>query len=272
VGAVLVDIGLIEEAASLLREADASGTAIKPVRDLLGTSTDIDAAYAVQQINTDRWVAAGRRVSGRKIGVTSKAIQQQVGVDQPDFGTLFADTEYGDGIEIESTRLIQPRAEAEVALVLERDLVSPPHGFAQIIHAVAFALPAIEVVDSRIANWDISIVDTVADNASCGLYVVGSRPVPLTAFDARTVPMRMTLGGQEVSTGTGAACLGNPIHAARWLADTMCARGVPLRAGDVIMTGALGPMVPLTPGQELVAEFGPLGSVTTRMTAPAPAG
>ncbi len=260
-----VDSDLIEEAAARLRQADAAGQAIPPVRDLLGTSRDIDAAYAVQQLNTDRWIASGRRVSGRKIGVTSKAVQQQVGVDQPDFGTLFADTEYGDGIEIEAARLIQPRAEAEVALVLERDLDSAPHGFAQIIRSVAFALPAIEVVDSRIEGWDISIVDTVADNASCGVYVLGSRPVPLSGFDALTVPMLMTLDGHEVSSGVGAACLGNPLHAARWLADTMCRRGVPLRAGDVIMTGALGPMVAFGPGQELVAGFGDLGTVTTRI-------
>lgn len=264
-----VDAGLIEEAATLLRKADSTRSPIPPVRDLLGTRTDIDAGYAVQQINTDYWVAQGRRVSGRKIGVTSKAVMQQVGVDQPDFGTLFADTEYGDGIEIEASRLIQPRAEAEVALVLERDLVDPPHGFAEVINAVAFALPAIEVVDSRIADWDISIVDTVADNASCGLYVVGSRPVALSAFDVRTVPMRMCLDGGEVSTGVGSACLGNPLHAARWLADVMAARGIPLRAGDVIMTGALGPMVPFGPGQELVAQFGDLGTVITRMSSPA---
>lgn len=260
-----VERPLIEKAAALLREADASRTPIPPVRDLLGTSTDIDAGYAVQQVNTDLWVAAGRRVSGRKIGVTSEAVQKQVGVDQPDFGTLFADTEYGDGISIDAGRLIQPRAEAEVALVLEDDLDSAPHGFAQVLKAVAFALPAIEVVDSRIAGWDISIVDTVADNASCGLYVLGGRPVPLSAFDARTVPMSMTLDGEEVSTGIGSACLGHPLHAARWLADVMCQRRIPLRAGDVIMTGALGPMVPLAPGQELVARFGPLGEVTTRI-------
>jgi 2-keto-4-pentenoate hydratase len=260
-----VERALIEKAAVLLREADAHRTPIPPVRELLGTSTDIDAGYAVQQINTDLWMAAGRRVSGRKIGVTSEAVQKQVGVDQPDFGTLFADTEYGDGIPIDADRLIQPRAEAEVALVLERDLDSAPHGFAEVIRAVAFALPAIEVVDSRIANWDISIVDTVADNASCGLYVLGGRPVPLAAFDARTVPMTMILDGQEVSSGVGAACLGHPLHAARWLADVMCQRRIPLRAGDVIMTGALGPMVTLAPGQELVARFGPLGEVTTRI-------
>lgn len=260
-----VDRDLIEQAAEALWKAERSGVAIAPVRDLLGTSCDIDAGYAVQEINTERGLAAGRRVSGRKIGVTSRAIQEQVGVVQPDFGTLFADTEYGDGIEIDAGRLIQPRAEAEVALVLDRDLDRAPHGFAEVVRAVAFALPAVEVVDSRIQAWDISIVDTVADNASCGLYVVGSRPVPLGAFDARTVAMRMTLDGREVSTGVGAACLGNPIHAARWLADTMCRRGAPLRAGDVIMTGALGPMVPIGPGQDLLAEFGDLGRVTTRI-------
>lgn len=260
-----VDEGLIEEAAALLWKAEQDRTPIHPVRHLLGTSTDIDAGYRVQQINTERWLAAGRRVSGRKIGVTSKAIQRQVGVDQPDFGTLFADTEYGDGIEIDAGRLIAPRAEAEMALVLERDLDAAPHGFAEVIRAVAFALPAIEIVDSRIAGWDISIVDTVADNASCGLYVVGSRPVPLSAIDARTIPMRMTLDGEEASTGVGAACLGNPVHAARWLADTMCRRGIPLRAGDVIMTGALGPMVAIAAGQTLVAEFGDLGTVTTHL-------
>ena len=145
----------------------------------VGTSTDIDAAYAIQQINTDRKIAAGMRVSGRKIGVTSKAVQQQIGVDKPDFGTLFAQTEYGDGTELPTDRLIQPRAEGEVALVLEHDLDNAPHGFAEVVRAVAFALPAIEVVDSRIENWQISLVDTVADNASCGFYVVGSRPVPL---------------------------------------------------------------------------------------------
>ena len=257
---------LIEQAAEALWKAEESRVPIAPVRDQLGTSQDIDAGYAVQQMNTDRWIEAGRRVSGRKIGVTSKAVQQQVGVDQPDFGTLFADTEYGDGVEIDAGRLIQPRAEAEVAMVLERDLDAAPHGFAEVIRAVAFALPALEIVDSRIQDWDISIVDTVADNASCGLYVVGSRPVPLSAFDARTVPMRMTLDAREVSTGDGSACLGNPLHAARWLADTLCRRGVPLRAGDVIMTGALGPMVAVAPGQDLVAEFGGLGRVTTRIS------
>ncbi len=262
-----VDNASIEQAAKLLREAMASSTACGPVRDIVGTATDIDAGYAIQQINTDLDIAAGRRVSGRKIGVTSKAVQEQIGVDQPDFGTLFVDMEFGDGIELPAGRLLQPRAEAEVALVLEHDLDKGEHSFADIIRATAFALPSIEVVDSRVAGWDIRIVDTVADNASCGLYVIGGRPVPLRDVDLRTIPMSMTIDGTEVSTGVGAACLGHPLHAARWLADTMCARNTPLRAGDVVMTGALGPMQSIGPGQTVTADFGDLGTVTTHVSA-----
>jgi 2-keto-4-pentenoate hydratase len=262
----MVEHPLIKQAADALWHADMESAPIAPIRDILGTATDIDSAYAVQQINTNRKVASGRRISGRKIGVTSKAVQEQIGVDQPDFGTLFVDTEFGDGVDIPASRLIQPRAEAEVALVIGRDLDNAPHGFAEIVRAVEFALPSIEIVDSRIADWQISIVDTVADNASCGLYVVGSRPVPLSAFDVRTVPMSMSINGSEVSTGAGWACLGNPIHAARWLADVLCERNIPLKAGDVLMTGALGPMKPLGAGDEVVATFGDLGTVTTRLS------
>jgi 2-keto-4-pentenoate hydratase len=261
----VIDSALLQQAADALWEAEASGVPTGPIRDVVGTATDIDTGYAVQQINTDRHVAAGRRISGRKIGVTSKAVQQQIGVDQPDFGTLFVDTECGDGVDIAASRLIQPKAEAEVALVLEHDLNRAPHGFAEIVRAVAFALPSIEVVDSRIIDWDIRIVDTVADNASCGLYVVGSKPVPLSAVDLRTIPMSMSVNGSEVSSGVGAACLGNPLHAARWLADTLCERGIPLCAGDVLMTGALGPMTVLATGHEVIATFGDLGTVTTRL-------
>lgn len=259
------DTSVVQDVADALWEADRSHTPIPPVHDRLGTTTDLDVAYAVQQINTDRSVAEGRKISGRKIGVTSKAVQAQIGVDQPDFGTLFADTEFGDGVDVPGARLIQPRAEAEVALVLDRDLDAAPHGFAEVMRAVAFALPAIEVVDSRIEDWKIGIVDTIADNASCGVYVIGGRPVPLSAVDLRAVTMSMSVNGTEVSTGIGAACLGNPLHAARWLADTLCERGIPLRAGDVLMTGALGPMQAITTGDEVVASITGLGTVTTHI-------
>lgn len=261
----MVDSVLVEQAASALRQAAATMKPCSPVRDIVGTETEIDVGYAIQQINTDAAIAAGRRVSGRKIGITSKAVMDQIGVDQPDFGTLFVDMEYGDGVEIEDGRLLQPRAEAEVALVLDRDLDKGEHSFGDIISASAYALASIEIVDSRVANWNIRIVDTVADNASCGLYVLGGRPVPLHQVDLRTIPMTMAIDGQVVSTGAGAACLGHPLQAARWLADVMCSRGTPLRAGDVVMTGALGPMVPLAPGNAVEADFGPLGTVTTKL-------
>ncbi|MDJ0962359.1 MAG: fumarylacetoacetate hydrolase family protein [Acidimicrobiia bacterium] len=254
---------LIERAAAQLRAAAESGQTCSPVRDIVGTSTDVDTGYAIQDENTRLAIDGGRRVAGRKIGITSPAVMEQIGVDQPDFGTLFADMEFGDGVPIPAQRLLQPRAEAEVALVLEHDLDKGEHGFADIISATAYALPSIEVVDSRIADWDITIVDTVADNASCGLYVLGGRPVPLDRVDLRTIPMSMSVNETEVSTGGGAACLGHPLNAARWLADTMCARGTPLRAGDVVMTGALGPMRPMATGDRLTATFGDLGSVTT---------
>ena len=255
----------IEQAAEQLWVAGETGTPGPPVRDLVGSATDVELGYAIQQINTDRHIAAGRRVSGRKIGLTAVAVQQQLGVDQPDFGTLFVDMEYGDGVEIEAGRLLQPRAEAEVCLVLEHDLDEGEHSFADIINATAYALPSIEIVDSRIADWDIRFVDTVADNASCGLYVLGGKPVPLSSVDLRTIPMSMSINDEEVSTGAGAACLGHPLHAARWLADVMSNRGTPLQAGEVIMTGALGPMKPMAHGDTVTASFGDLGTVTTHV-------
>ena len=257
------DATTLEKAADTLREASETGVPCGPVRDIVGTDSDLDVAYAIQSLNVERDRASGRRVSGRKIGITSKAVMEQIGVEQPDFGTLFADMEYGDGVPIEAGRLLQPRAEAEVALVLERDLDYEQHTFNDIVRATAYALASIEIVDSRVADWDIRIVDTVADNASCGLYVLAGRPVPLSAVDLRTISMSMWINGEEASTGSGSACLGHPLQAARWLADTMVARGTPLRAGDVVMTGALGPMRPLSPGDAVEASFGDLGMVST---------
>lgn len=263
----MAEEAVLEQAAKQLREAMAAGTPCDPIRDLVGSEDDVELGYRIQQINVDRDMVNGRRVSGRKIGLTAPAVQAQMGVDQPDFGTLFVDMEYGDGVEIEAGRLMQPRAEAEVALVLEHDLDLGKHGFADIVRSTAFALPAIEIVDSRIADWNIRFVDTVADNASCGLYVLGGKKVSLADVDLRTIPMSMTINGEEVSTGEGAACLGHPLNAARWLADVMCERGTPLRAGDVVMTGALGPMKPMSAGETVVADFGPLGSVSTHVAA-----
>ncbi len=250
----------IEAAAETIRKAWKTGTPCPPVRDSL-PANDVDAAYAVQRINTERWLAEGRRPTGRKIGLTAKAVQKQLGVDQPDYGMLFADMCFCDGEEIPVTRVMQPRVEAEVALVLEHDLSRSQLTLPDLIDATAYALPAIEVVGSRIAKWDIKIVDTIADNASSGLFVLGTTPVALDKVDLRLAGMVMENKGDQVSVGAGIACLGNPLIAALWLARKMVEVGMPLKAGDVVMTGALGPMAPVVPGDVLEARINGLGSV-----------
>lgn len=249
------------QAAALLHDAATSGQPIPPLRDRL-TTPDADTAYAIQNHNTETWLAQGRRLVGRKIGLTSLAVQAQLGVDQPDFGMLFADMAIGDGETIATGRLIQPKVEAEIALVLGRDLTHERHTYADLIRATDYALPAIEVVDSRIAHWNIRFVDTVADNASSGLFVLGSQPRRLGEFDLAACAMEMRQGDEVVSRGNGRACLGNPLNAAVWLADVMVRYGRPLQAGDMVLTGALGPMVNAGPGQTFVAEIAGLGSVT----------
>ncbi|MEU5030593.1 2-keto-4-pentenoate hydratase [Streptomyces milbemycinicus] len=251
----------VAKAADLLHEAERTGVACPPVRSLLPDG-DIQAAYAVQRVNVERAVAEGRRVVGRKIGLTSPAVQSQLGVGQPDFGTLFADTALPEGGPIAAGRLIQPKVEAEVAIVLGADLPHRDCTVADVLRATEFALPALEIVDSRNADWDITIVDTVADNASSGLFVLGATPVPLSGLDLRGVRMTMTCGGEAVSEGTGADCLGSPLNAAVWLASTLAAMGDPLQAGDVVLTGALGPMAVASPGDRFEARISQLGRVS----------
>lgn len=247
-------------AAAQLRQAYDTGVTCEPVRALL-PELDTAAAYAVQQINTRHWLAAGRRLVGRKIGLTSQAVQRQLGVNQPDYGMLFADMEVADSEEISLARVLQPKVEAEVALVLEQDLTGEHLTLVELIHAIAYALPAIEVVGSRVANWDIRIVDTIADNASSGLYVLGGSPRVLREVDLRLCGMTLERRGEPVSNGAGVACLGSPLNSALWLARQMASLGVPLQAGDVILTGALGPMVGVVPGDVFEARICGLGSV-----------
>lgn len=254
--------------ADALWEAEQSGTPCPPVRDQLPAG-DVSAAYAVQRLNVERKLAQGRRLVGRKIGLTSPAVQRQLGVDQPDFGALLSDMAVPDGGTVPHGRLLQPKIEAEVALVLGSDLPHPETTLVDVLRAVDFALPALEIVDSRIANWDITLVDTVADNASSGLFVLGGTPVPLTSVDLRAVRMTLTRDGDEVSHGTGADCLDSPLNAAVWLASTLAAMGDPLRAGDVVLTGALGPMAAALPGSRFEATVSGLGSVRVGFASPA---
>jgi len=251
-------------AAARITTAYAAGVPCAPVRDLIG-STDVDAAYATQLLVNRARTRAGARVVGRKIGLTSKAVQAQFGVDVPDFGVLFDDMAYADGALVPMSRLLQPKVEAELAFVLATDLdgdLSPATIRAAIDHAVV----ALEVVDSRIAGWDITYADTVADNASSGLFVLGSTRLDLADFEPRDTTMSMTLDDEVVSTGSGAACLGDPLNAVLWLARTAHEYGEPLRAGQVILSGALGPMAPVPAGCQVTASLTttdgrPLGTV-----------
>ncbi len=249
-----------------LAEATARRTPCPPVRTLL-PANDLDAAYAVQSAGTDARIAAGRRVVGRKIGLTNRVVQAQLGVDQPDFGVLFDDMDCSGSAAIDIGRLLQPRIEAEIAFVLSTDLDAARISPVDVIAATRHLAVALEIVDSRIAAWDISIVDTVADNASSGLFVLGERARPLGDLDLTTCAMTMRRGGELVSSGRGADCLGNPLAAVAWLANTAREFGTPLRAGEIILSGALGPVVPVQAGAVYTAEVGGLGAVTARFTA-----
>lgn len=247
-----------DELAQRLRAAYSNG-AVPPLRDGLDP-LDADGAYAVQSINTRFWQDQGRRIVGRKAGLTAKAVQAQLGVSQPDFGVLFADMRIADGGILDPSRVLQPKAEAEVALVLGSALTDPDTTPEQVAAAAASVHAAIEIVDSRIADWKITFADTVADNGSSAFFVIADEGKPIAGLDLYTCGMVLEIDGTVVSLGAGAACLGHPLNAAAWLARTLAASGDPLRAGDILLTGALGPMVALSPGQKVVARVGGLGA------------
>ena len=256
----------IERAADLLWEASRSGTPCAPVREHIG-DLDISAAYQVQELNTERRLAEGRRLVGRKTGLTAKAVQRQLGVDQPDYGMLFDDMDVPLGEEISVARVMQPKVEAEIAFVLGEDLDCETLTSADIVASVAYAVASIEVVGSRVANWDIKIHDTIADNASSGVFVLGDQPRRLGEFDLRLCGMVMERCGEPISLGAGVACLGSPVAAALWLAKVMARAGRPLRKGDIVLTGALGPMAGVEAGDAVTARINGLGSVTAQFTA-----
>jgi 2-keto-4-pentenoate hydratase len=257
---VVTEPDLHRQAADRLLAAARDRAPCAPVRDLIG-SGDTAAGYAVQQLLTREALASGRRITGRKIGLTSEAVQRQLGVDQPDCGVLFADMARTETEPIDMAVLIQPRIEAEVAFVLRDGLDRADLHLDAARSAVGHAVAALEIVDSRIAGWDITLADTIADNASCGLYVLGSRRRPLTGLDLPAMTMTITAGGEVVSQGTGAACLGDPAEALLWLARTARDFGSPLQAGDLVLSGALGPMVPVIAGMTYVAALDGLGMV-----------
>jgi 2-keto-4-pentenoate hydratase len=246
-----------DDLARRLRDAYAGG-AVPPMRDGLDP-VDVDGAYAVQTINTRFWEAQGRRIVGRKAGLTAKAVQVQLGVDQPDFGVLFDDMRVADGGSLDPARALQPKAEAEIAFLLGKGLLDRNTTQEMVADAVATVHAAIEIVDSRIADWKITFADTVADNGSSAFFVLAEKGLPLAGLDLEGAAMEMEINGAVASTGVGAAALGNPLNAAAWLARTLAGRGEPLKAGDVLLAGALGPMVAITPGDHVVAKIAGIG-------------
>jgi len=254
----------IERAARMLREARVARVPIAPLWNAV-PGEGLEAAYRVAELNVEARLRTGGRIVGRKIGLTSKAVQRQLGVDEPDFGVLFDDMEFLDGAEVPVDRLMQPKVEAEVAFVLARDLAGPAPTYGEFLNAIGHALPALEIVDSAIAGWKITLFDTVADNASCGVYVLGDQPVAVGSLALAELGMTMTCNGATVSVGSGSACFGHPLRAAHWLARALGRRGQSLRAGEVILSGALGPMAPVQHGDLVQARIGALGMVSCRM-------
>jgi 2-keto-4-pentenoate hydratase len=222
----------------------------------------VDQAYGIQQRQTELRIGSGASIAGFKVGLTSAAMRQQLGVDQPDFGHLFADMAYAADTPIPAGAFLQPRAEPEIALVLGTALRGPGLSVADILSATAYALPAIEIIDSRITDWRITLEDTIADNASSGGFVVGGAPTPLARLDLSLLGCVLRRNGRIEQTGAGAAVMGSPLHAATWLANTLTARGAELTAGHIILTGSITAAIAVAAGDTITVAVDQLGSVT----------
>jgi 2-keto-4-pentenoate hydratase len=253
------------EAAAALLEAYTTRVPIEPLRDTYPDLTLADS-YEIQLLQMRRRVADGARVLGHKVGLTSPVMQKQMGVDQPDYGHLLDDMFFLEHLPVPTAAYLQRRIEPEVAFVLRRPLRGPGVTVAEAIAAVDFVLPALEIIDSRIRDWKIGILDTIADNASSGGVVLGSRPTPLSAVDLRLAGCVLHRGGDVVGTGAGGAVLGSPITSLVWLANTVGERGVALEAGHVVLPGSVTASVPVAPGDAFTATFAGLGSVTARFS------
>ncbi|WP_019529172.1 2-oxopent-4-enoate hydratase [Dasania marina] len=227
----------------------------------------IDDAYHISLQMLERRIQGGAKIIGKKIGVTSKAVQNMLNVYQPDFGYLTHDMAYSQGAEMPiSSKLIQPKAEGEIAFILKKDLIGPGITNADVLAATECVMPCFEIVDSRIENWNIKIQDTVADNASCGLFMLGDNAVDPSKVDLSTCGMVVEKNGQIISTGAGAAALGNPVNCVTWLANTLGQFGIALKAGEVILSGSLVPLEPVQAGDFMTVSIGGIGSASVRFT------
>lgn len=251
----------LADIAEMLRGAERTGEPTHPVVETQPDLTVADA-YAIQLQNVEKRLERGERLAGHKVGLTSLAMQRALGVHEPDFGHLFAGMFYTSNAPIATGAFIAPRVEPEVAFVLGSDLTGPQLTLADAIRAVDFVLPALEIIDSRIADWKITLIDTVADNASSAGVVLGPQPHRLGDHDLAEVPCTFTRGSEVVGTGLGSDVLGHPLHALLWLANRLGDLGTPLKAGHIVLPGSCTVAADVRPGDVFRADFGPLGAVT----------
>ena len=258
-----MDSSLINELGDSLYAALATRETLAPLTERY-PQMSIEDAYHVQQRMVGQRLAAGEVVVGKKIGVTSKAVMDMLGVYQPDFGYLLSGMVYGEGEQIALDTLIQPKAEGEIAFVLKKDLLGPGITNAMVLAATECVMPCFEIVDSRIRNWQIKIQDTVADNASCGVFVLGDRAVRPRDVDLAVCGMVLEKNGEVIGTGAGAAALGSPVNAVAWLANTLGRLGIPLKAGEIVLSGALAAMATIAPGDDFRVSIGGIGACSVR--------
>jgi 2-keto-4-pentenoate hydratase len=258
-----VDTVLRAEAADRLLEAYRTKVAVEPLVEKYEGLAMADS-YEIQLLQIRQRLAAGAVVKGHKVGLTSAAMQRQMGVDQPDFGHLLDDMFYLEHLPIPTASFLQPRVEPEVAFVLKRPLQGPGVTAAEAIAAVDFVLPSLELIDSRIRDWKIGILDTIADNASSGGVILGSTPTAIGEADLRLGGATLHLNGELVATGAGGAVLGSPVSSLVWLANTLGLLGVRLEAGHVVLPGSVTASIPVAAGDVATATFAGLGSVTAR--------
>jgi 2-oxopent-4-enoate/cis-2-oxohex-4-enoate hydratase len=254
---------LIAQLGDELHNALTTRTPVAPLTSRYPELT-IEDAYRIQERMLRHRFAASAHIIGKKVGATSRAVQTLLGVNQPDFGLLLSDMLYNEGDVIPISRLIQPKAEGEIAFILKRDLTGPGVTIADVISATEFVMPCFEIVDSRIQDWKIKIQDTVADNASCGVFVLGGTALSPLKLDLALCGMVLEKNGEVVATGAGAAALGHPANAVAWLANTLGPLGIGLKAGEIVLSGSLATLIPVAAGDHLSMTIGGLGSCSVR--------
>ncbi|MEH6626701.1 MAG: 2-oxopent-4-enoate hydratase [Motiliproteus sp.] len=261
-----MDTQLIQKCGDDLYQALTKRETLRPLTEQYD-DISIEDAYHISLRMVERRLDAGAKIIGKKIGVTSKAVQNMLNVHRPDFGYLTDDMAYSQGAEMPiSERLIQPKAEGEIAFILKKDLLGPGITNADVLAATECVMPCFEIVDSRIENWQIKIQDTIADNASCGLFVLGDNAISPSKVDLTTCGMVVEKNGQVISTGAGAAAMGSPVNCVTWLANTLGEFGIPLKAGEVILSGSLVPLEPVQAGDFMTVSIGGIGSASVRFT------